>query len=104
MSLMTWKGNLGSVDLKKKVKLGGIMSSFVEPLYGKKPNILFDRKNLVFWKQICEKYKLCNKGLHPKRLKLKRGFEEHKVEALFGPCISQNGYMYIYMDNEQLIA
>jgi hypothetical protein len=37
-------------------------------------------------------------------LKLGRDFEEHEVEALFGPCISWNGYRYIYMDNEQLIA
>jgi hypothetical protein len=53
---MAGQGNLGSVDLKKKVKLEGIVSSFVEPLYGKKPDILFDRKNLVPQKKIYEKY------------------------------------------------
>jgi hypothetical protein len=64
------------------------VSSFVKPLYGEMPDILFVRKNLVSQKQICEKYQLCNKGLHPKRLKLGRDFEEHKVKALFGPCIN----------------
>jgi hypothetical protein len=71
---MAGKCNLGSVDLKKKVKLEGIVSFFVEPLYGEKPDILFDRKNLVPQKQICEKYQLCNKGLHRKKLKLGRDF------------------------------
>jgi hypothetical protein len=47
MFLTTKKGNLGFVDLKKKVKLEGVMSSFVKPLYGEKPDILFDRKNLA---------------------------------------------------------
>ncbi len=86
MSLTTRKGNFGFIDLKKKVKLESVVSSFVKPLYGEKPNITLDRKNPVSRKKIYEKYQ--NKKLHPKRLKLGRDFEEHEVEALFGPCIS----------------
>jgi hypothetical protein len=47
MSFTTRKGNLGFVDLKKKVKLGCTTFSFVEPLYEEKLDILFDRKNPV---------------------------------------------------------
>ncbi len=47
MSLTTRKSNFDSIDLKKKIRLESVVFFFVKPLYGEKPNILFDRKNPI---------------------------------------------------------
>jgi hypothetical protein len=49
-----------------------------------------------------EKYGFCYQGLSPKQLKIGRDPEEAKVEALFGPNISKNGYRYCPKNDEEL--
>jgi hypothetical protein len=79
-------GNLGTNPCKlKKVKIEGVVSSWVDPLYSTPPVIKFDKKLPVFRNQFIEQYHICGKGPSPKCLKLGKDFEHAKVDALFGP-------------------
>jgi hypothetical protein len=40
-------GSLGTNLYKKKVKIEGVTSSWVDPFYGTTPVIIFDKKQLV---------------------------------------------------------
>ncbi len=98
--------NQGTSQGKKKVKIEGVSSTVstrVEPPYGAKPNIIFDRKQLVSKQQFTNTYNICIKGPSPKCLKL-RDFEKEEVEKIFGPYINRNGYHYTWSSDEQLIA
>jgi hypothetical protein len=46
-------------SLGKKVKREGIVSAWVEPLYGEKPKIIFHKKNVVSRTLVFEKYGFC---------------------------------------------
>ncbi len=89
-------------SLGKKVKREGAVSTWVEPLYGEKPKIIFDKKNVVSRTLMFEKYGFCYQGLSPKQLRIGRDLEEAKVEALFGPNISKNVYRYCHKNDEDL--
>jgi hypothetical protein len=92
-------GGLGSIDKNTKVKIEATtLSYYVNPLYGEKPKIIFDKKNKISWKSFWEKY-----GITPKRLKIGKEIEEEEVVALFGPC-SCNGYNNYHNEDETLIA
>jgi hypothetical protein len=99
-------GNSGAtMDFKKRVKVeGGVVFSWVVPLYGTPLEIIFYKKNHVFLTEIEEKYGLCNKRLSPNSLKIRRDLEEKEVEQLFGLSLSRNKYRYSYSNDEQLIA
>jgi hypothetical protein len=73
------------------------ISTWVEPLYGAKPNIIFDRKQFVSKQQFTYTYGICIKDPSPKCLKLGKDFEEEEVENIFGPCINRNGYHYTWL-------
>jgi hypothetical protein len=49
-----------------------------------------------------EKYGFCYQGLYPKLIMIGRDLEEAKVEAMFGPNISKNGYRYCHKNDEDL--
>jgi hypothetical protein len=40
-------GNLGNAYIKKRVKVEGVVSPYVQPLYGEVLEIVFDRKSMV---------------------------------------------------------
>ncbi len=44
---LSHSGSLGNANIKKKVKVEGVMSLDVQPLYGEVPKIVFDRKNPI---------------------------------------------------------
>jgi hypothetical protein len=97
--------SLGAIDLKKYVKLEHVVSSWVDPLYGTPPKIIFDKKPLPSRKEIFDKFvDLYSKRPTPKHLKVGRDFLEKKVEAIFGPSINRNGYRYCHTNDEELIA
>ncbi len=74
------------------------------PIYKEQPNLIFDRKHIVTWKEFVKKYGLCNKGLNPKHLKLGKYIEDVEVEKLFKSCINKNNYRYFWLEDEKLIA
>jgi len=78
--------------------------SWVMPLYDTPLEIIFDKKNHVFRREIEEKYGLCNKRFSRKNLKIEKDLEEKGVEQLFGLSLSRNKYRYNYSNDEQLIA
>jgi hypothetical protein len=65
---------------------------WVEPLYGKKPSVIFDKKQPIFKQQFAYTYNICNKGLLPKCYKLGRNFGKENVKKFFGYYINRNGY------------
>lgn len=74
------------------------------PLYDTPLEMIFDKKNHVFRREIEEKYGLCNKRLLWTSLKIGKDLEEKEVEQLFGLSLSRNKYRYSYSNDEQLIA
>lgn len=97
-------GSLGIVNIKKRMKVEGAMSLYVQPMNGEVLEIVFDRKSPVIHKQFHEKYRLCNIGPLPKHLKIGKYCIEVKVVELFGPCINNNEYKYCFSNDEKLIA
>jgi len=87
-------GSLGNVNIKKRVKVEGAMSLYVQPMYDEVLEIIFDRKSPIIHKQFHKKYRLCNSGPLLKHLKIGKDCIEVKVVELFGPCINNNGYKY----------
>jgi hypothetical protein len=73
-------------------------------LYVIPPKKKFDKKNLISWKQFFKKYALCNFGISPKNLRIRKKVVESEVEAFFGPCIFKNGDKYSFSDDEKLIS
>jgi hypothetical protein len=73
------------------------------PLYGTKLDIIFDKKIKLSRRSFWEKYGICNKGIAPKRLKIRKEIEEKEVVALFGPC-NCNKYKYYHTKDEALIS
>jgi hypothetical protein len=73
------------------------------PFYEEQPNLIFDRKHIITWKEFVEKYRLCNKGLYPKHLKLGKYIEDVEVEK-FKSCINKNNYRYFWLDDDEFIA
>jgi hypothetical protein len=66
---------LGSVKTKPhKIRLErrSALLSYVHPLYGEPPKIIFDRCVHVSHKQFVEVYNFCNKGPFPKSLRLNK--------------------------------
>jgi hypothetical protein len=53
-----------------KVKIKGVTSAYVKPLYGKVLEIIFNHKTLINRAQIAKVYDLYNKGLCPKLLEI----------------------------------
>jgi hypothetical protein len=86
------------------VKIEGVVSSLVDPLYGTPPIIIFDKKQPFFHNQFVEQYHICGKGPSPKCLKLGKDFEEVEVKALSRSSISRNGYRYSWSNDEVLIT
>jgi hypothetical protein len=65
---------------------------WVEPLYGKKLNVIFDKKQPISKQQFAYTYDICNKGPLPKGFKLGRNFEKENVKKKIGSYINKNGY------------
>jgi hypothetical protein len=75
--------SLGIAGHHTKVKIKGVVSCYIGPLYGTIPKIIFDKKTKFSRKNFLEKYSIFNEGLLPKNLRI--GKEQHEeVEALFG--------------------
>jgi hypothetical protein len=56
-----------------KVKIEGAATTcYIDPLYGTKPNIIFDKETKLSWRSFGEKYGICNKGIEPRRLKIRK--------------------------------
>jgi len=92
-------GGLGLIGKNTKVKIKeSTLSYYVDPLYGEKLKIIFEKKNEVSWESFWEKY-----GITSKRLKIGEEIKEEEVVVLFGPC-SPNGYEYYRNEDEALIA
>jgi len=53
-------GSLRSSKLKCQIKVDGEISPYVEPLYGKPHEIIFDKKTSITCNQFIEKYKFYN--------------------------------------------
>ncbi len=105
MLLTIQDDNLGTIDLKKWMKVEGkVVSSWIEPLYATPPKLFFYRKNFIFHKQFFQKYALCNSSILPKNHKIGKEVEESKVEVLLRPCIFRNQYKYSFGDDEKLIS
>jgi hypothetical protein len=91
-------GSLGGNSLStnlcklKRVKIERVVFSWIDPLYGTPPIIMFDKKKLVSWNQYVEQYHICYKGPSFKCLKFGKDFERVEVEAFFRPSINGNGY------------
>jgi hypothetical protein len=79
----------------------GGLSPYVEPLYGKPPKIIFDKKVQMTCCQFVKKYNFCNKGTNPKRLKI--GKDYTKEVQVLKAYNSKNGYRYCFNKNEVLI-
>jgi hypothetical protein len=96
MSLLV-DGGCGSGGKHVKVKIEGATTHacYVDPLYGAKPNIIFDRKIELSWTSFSNKYGINNQGIASKRLKIRKEIKEEEVGALFEPC-SHNGYRYCH--------
>ncbi len=93
---------LGGKHAKEKIEGAIVHAYYVDPLYGTKPNIIFDRKTKLSWTILSEEYGINNQRITPKRLKIKE-IEEEEVEALFGPC-KCNGYRYCHNKDKALIS
>jgi hypothetical protein len=74
------------------VKIERVVFSWIDPLYGTPPIIMFDKKKLVYWNQYVEQYHICYKGPSSKCLKFGKDFERVEVETFFRPSINGNGY------------
>jgi hypothetical protein len=46
---------------------------------------------------------VCNKGLSPKSVRIRKDLEEKEMEQLFGPSLIMNIYRYNYSNDEQLM-
>ncbi len=55
------------------MKVENATSPYVEPLYGKPSEIIFNKKNLVSRSQFVKKYGFCNRSLFPKYVKDREG-------------------------------
>jgi hypothetical protein len=87
-----------------KVKIeGATIACYIDPLYGTKLDIIFDKKTKLSWRIFWEKYGICNEGIAPKRLKIRKEIKEEEVVALFGPC-SRNNYRYCHTKDKALIS
>jgi hypothetical protein len=80
-----------------------LVSCYVDPLYGAKPNIIFDKKIELSCQSFWEKYGIYNEGITPKRPRIGKETEEDEIVTLFGPC-SSIGYEYYQNEDEALIA
>ncbi len=87
------EGNLG-----KKIKLEGIVLSWVVLLYGTPPDITFGRRTSISKSQLFEKYGLCNKRPSPKHLKIGKDLEDVEMEKFFGKPVSRNAYEYCHIN------
>jgi hypothetical protein len=98
-------GGCGSGGNRAKVKIEGATTHacYVGPLYGAKPNIIFDRKIELSWTSFSKKYGISNQGIASKRLKIKKEIEEEEVETLFKPC-SQKGHRYCHNEYKAFIS
>ncbi len=66
-------------------------------------NLIFNKKNPMTHSQSAKKYRLCNKGIIPKRLKIVTTYIEEKVQKLFKLGNHKNGYRYYSNNNEKFI-
>jgi hypothetical protein len=84
--------NVGSKDLKKKVKVENTLFLYVHPLFMDPPKIIFDRKVPLTHKQFVKAYGLCSIEPFPKKLKFGLDYTKEEVLELFGPFTHKNGY------------
>jgi hypothetical protein len=63
-------GSLGTVRHHTRVKIEGVVSIYVGPLYGTIPEIIFDKKTEPSRKNFLEEYHISNEGLSPKNLRI----------------------------------
>ncbi len=63
-------GSLRSSKLKCQIKVDGEISPYVEPLYHKPHEIIFDKKTSITCNQFIEKYEFYNVIFYPKRLRI----------------------------------
>jgi hypothetical protein len=75
--------NLGIVGHHTKMKMEGVVSCYIGPLYGTILEIIFDKKTELCQKNFLDKYHISNEGLPPKNLKIGKELQE-EVGALFG--------------------
>jgi hypothetical protein len=95
--------SLDMVGKNTKVKIEGAhVSCYVDPLYGTKPNIIFDKKIELLHRSFWEKCGISNEKIVPKRLKIRKDIKKKEVVTLFGPC-SHNGYKYCHNEDQVLI-
>jgi hypothetical protein len=96
--------SLGMVGKNTKVKIEGAhVNSYVDCLYGAKPNIIFDKKIKLLHKSFWEKYGISNEKILPKILKIGKDIAEEEVVTLFGHD-SHNGYKYCHNEIQVLIV
>jgi hypothetical protein len=94
---------LGGKHTKIKIEGATTHACYVDPLYGAKPNIIFDRKIEFFQTSFLEKYGISNQGIALKRLKIGKEIEEEEVEALFRPY-NHNGCRYFHNEDKAFIS
>jgi hypothetical protein len=92
----------GKPTVKVKIK-GAATTCYIDPLYGTKLDIIFNKKTELSRESLWDKYGICNKGIAPKRLKIGKEIEEEEVVTLFGPC-SRNDYKYCLIEDKALIS
>jgi hypothetical protein len=98
-------GGCGSSGKHAKEKIEGAIAHayYVDPLYGTKLDIIFDRKTKLSRTSLSKEYGINNQRIAPKKLKIKKEIKEEKVETLFGPC-KCNGYRYCHNKDKALIS
>jgi hypothetical protein len=73
MSLLVDDGcGWGGKHAKVKIEGANVHVCYVNPLYGAKPNIIFDKKTELSRKIFLKKYGINNQGITLKRLKIER--------------------------------
>jgi hypothetical protein len=63
-------GSLGTIRHHTKVKIEGVVSCYIDPLYGTIPKIIFDKKTEPSQENFLEKSCISNEGLLPKNLRI----------------------------------
>ncbi len=71
------------ITTKVKIEGKNVPTCYVDPLYGTKFDILFDKIIELSQKSFWEKYGISNEGITPKRLKIRKDIEDDEVIALF---------------------
>ncbi len=94
-------GACGKLVVKVKIKVVAT-TCYIDPLYGTKLDIIFDKKTKLFRRSFQEKYGIYNEGITLKRLKIGKEIKE-EVVGLFGPY-NCNDYRYYHIEDKILIS